>query len=153
MQSSSAHAHSLVREHFPTLADDVSKFPVREGEDPWTVDEVLEIAESLIEEDQRLKVELAESDADLSEFLRNSGDGSGDDQADYGSSSLEREQVLTFVNNTRDVLEQNQRAIARIQAGTLGTCEQCGLPIGKARQMAFPRATLCVSCKQKEERR
>jgi len=153
MPSSSAQAHPLAREHFPALTDDVSQFPVRDGEDPWTSDEVLEIAEALIEEDLRLKSELEESDADLTEFLRNSGDGSGDDQADYGSSSLEREQVLTLVNNTRDLFEQNNRALARLESGTFGTCEQCGQAIGKARQMAFPRATLCVTCKQKEERR
>ncbi|MFA6577063.1 MAG: TraR/DksA C4-type zinc finger protein, partial [Nocardioides sp.] len=29
----------------------------------------------------------------------------------------------------------------------------CGNPIGKMRLMAFPRATLCMTCKQREERR
>ena len=37
--------------------------------------------------------------------------------------------------------------------GTYGVCERCGKPIGKLRLQAFPRATLCVSCKQLEERR
>ncbi|MBN9325656.1 MAG: TraR/DksA family transcriptional regulator, partial [Cellulomonas sp.] len=41
----------------------------------------------------------------------------------------------------------------RIAAGTYGACESCGKPIGKARLQAFPRATLCVECKQREERR
>ena len=41
----------------------------------------------------------------------------------------------------------------RIADGTYGTCESCGLPIGKMRLEAFPRATLCVDCKQREERR
>ena len=35
----------------------------------------------------------------------------------------------------------------------LNRCESCGNPIGKMRLMAFPRATLCMSCKQREERR
>ena len=34
-----------------------------------------------------------------------------------------------------------------------GICESCGNPIGKMRVMAFPRATLCMTCKQREERR
>ena len=34
-----------------------------------------------------------------------------------------------------------------------GYCENCGKPIGKARLEAFPRATMCVSCKQRQERR
>jgi DnaK suppressor protein len=41
----------------------------------------------------------------------------------------------------------------RIDAGTYGVCESCGQPIGKARLLAFPRATLCVACKQRQERR
>ena len=48
---------------------------------------------------------------------------------------------------------QAERALQRIDNGTYGVCESCGQPIGKARLQAFPRATLCVSCKQKEERR
>lgn len=111
------------------------------------------MAQALLDEDVRLRQEIDEAHADLSEYLRNSGEGSGDDQADYGSSALEREQELTLVNNTRDLLEQNQRAIARLDEGTYGVCENCGGPVGKARLEAFPRATLCVTCKQREERR
>src|SRR5450756_2210279 len=128
-------------------------FPVRECELPWTVSEVRTIASELSTEIARLRTELADADADLSELLRNSGDGAGDDQADSGSSALEREQELTLVNNTRDLLEQNQHALVRVGAPGFGTCEQCGEPIGKARLQAFPRATLCVSCKARQERR
>ena len=137
----------------PDLLRSVRSFPVRGGEKPWTVKEVREIAVALTEEIQRLSSDLSTADAELSDLLRNSGDGAGDDQADSGSSSLEREQELTLVNNTRDLLVQDSRALARISAGTFGACEACGLAIGKARVQAFPRATLCVACKQREERR
>ena len=46
-----------------------------------------------------------------------------------------------------------QLTLARIDDGTYGICESCGEPIGKMRLMAFPRATLCMTCKQREERR
>lgn len=141
------------KERFPRLAKDVKTFPVRDGEEPWTTKDVKELAEELLTEVDRLTVDLEAADRELSELLRNSGDGAGDDQADSGSSALEREQELTFVNNTRDLLQQNQRALSRIAAGTYGTCESCGGPVGKARLQAFPRATLCVACKQREERR
>lgn len=137
----------------PDLAKAVRSFPVRDGEKPWTTKEVREIAAQLAGEIERLRSELSSADAELSELLRDSGDGAGDDQADSGSSSLEREQELTLVNNTRDLLVQATRALARIAAGTFGTCESCGKAIGKARVQAFPRATLCVECKQREERR
>ena len=137
----------------PDLAKAVRSFPVREGEKRWTVREVRAIADELVAEIARLEVELSEADAELSALLRNSGDGAGDDQADSGSSALEREQELTLVNNTRDLLDQNRHALERVGAPGFGTCEACGEAIGKARLQAFPRATLCVTCKARQERR
>ncbi|ADG74501.1 transcriptional regulator, TraR/DksA family [Cellulomonas flavigena DSM 20109] len=127
--------------------------PVRDGEVPWTRDEVDEVAGELAADRERLAAELAAADAELSDLLRNSGDGAGDDQADSGSSALEREHELTLVNNTRDLLDQTVHALDRLAAGTFGVCESCGQAIGKARLQAFPRAMLCVTCKQREERR
>lgn len=135
------------------LSKVVKQFPVRVSEKPWTVKEVTAVADELIVERDRLVGELATADAELTDLLRNAGDGAGDDQADSGASALEREHELTLVNNTRDLLEQTRHALDRIAAGTFGTCESCGQPIGKARLQAFPRATLCVDCKQREERR
>lgn len=135
------------------LAKVVKSFPVRTGEKPWTAKEVTAVADELVAERERLQGELADADADLTDLLRNAGDGAGDDQADSGASALEREHELTLVNNTRDLLLQTQHALERIAAGTFGACESCGQPIGKARTQAFPRATLCVECKQREERR
>ncbi|PJI94329.1 TraR/DksA family transcriptional regulator [Luteimicrobium subarcticum] len=146
-------AAAATRKHSPVLAHDVAGFPVREGEEPWTAPELEELAQDLFEENARLQVELAAADEELSNLLRNSGEGSGDDQADSGSSALERDQELTLVNNTKDLLTQNARALDRIAAGTYGVCEHCGKAIGKARLQAFPRATLCIDCKQREERR
>lgn len=135
------------------LAKAARSLPVREGESSWTAKEVREVGNELLAEIERLRDELAAADAELADLLRNSGDGAGDDQADSGSTALEREQELTLVNNTRDMLEQASHALERLNAGTFGTCESCGEAIGKARVTAFPRATLCVQCKQREERR
>ena len=44
-------------------------------------------------------------------------------------------------------------AIATTEEVVGARCESCGQPIGKMRLMAFPRATLCLTCKQREERR
>ena len=56
----------------------------------------------------------------------------------------------TFVCMTK---VQAERALGRIANRTYGICENCGNPIGKARLQVFPRATLCMTCKQREERR
>lgn len=153
MTKISTTTREALKQSFPNLAKDVKHFPVREGEEPWTLHEVEELAMLLLDDKERLRGELEQADAVLSDLLRNSGDGAGDDQADYGSSALEREQELTLVNNTRDLLEQTVHAIERISAGTYATCEVTGLPIGKARLQAFPRATLSVEAKAREERR
>ena len=92
-------------------------------------------------------------DSELNGLMRDSGDGAGQDQADIGASSFERDHELMVLNSERDKLAQIERALARIDDGTYGVCESCGNPIGKMRLMAFPRATLCMTCKQREERR
>ena len=65
----------------------------------------------------------------------------------------ERFTAIAVVNNEREKLAQIDRALAKMADGTYGVCESCGNPIGKGRSMAFPRATLCLTCKQREERR
>nr|WP_312038269.1 TraR/DksA C4-type zinc finger protein [Streptomyces galbus] len=126
---------------------------VRPGEEPWTPEEVEEARTELTGEKDRLRAELASSEAALAGLMRDSGDGAGDDQADTGTKNITREHELALAANAREMLEQTEHALERLDAGTYGLCENCGNPIGKARMQAFPRATLCVECKQKQERR
>lgn len=101
----------------------------------------------------RLREELNMGAADMADLLADSGDGAGDDQADAGSKTLEREQEMSVTANARDLLDQSTHALRRLEAGTYGTCESCATMIPAARLRAFPRATLCIACKQAEERR
>ncbi|MFH8793112.1 TraR/DksA family transcriptional regulator [Streptomyces sp. NPDC017941] len=126
---------------------------VRPGEDPWTPAEVAGARTELMSETTRLRTEIEASEAALAGLMRDSGDGAGDDQADTGTKNITREHEMALAANAREMLEQTQRALERLDAGTYGLCENCGNPIGKARMQAFPRATLCVECKQKQERR
>nr|WP_084701246.1 TraR/DksA C4-type zinc finger protein [Cryptosporangium arvum] len=80
-------------------------------------------------------------------------DGAGDDQADTGTKTFEREQELSLVHGLRERVQQVEHALARLAEGKYGSCERCGNPIPTARLEAFPSVTLCVSCKQIEERR
>ena len=124
-----------------------------EVEDPWTKQELAQVRKQLNDDVARLTSELSEVEGDLAGMIENSGEGAGHDQADVGSASFERDQEMVIVNNARDMLVQSQHALERIADGSYGQCEICGNPIGKNRLMAFPRATLCLSCKQREERR
>ncbi|MDP3967288.1 MAG: TraR/DksA C4-type zinc finger protein [Nocardioides sp.] len=126
---------------------------VKADEKPWSKSELSEVREDLTADRERLRNELNLAEEELSVLMRDAGDGAGHDQADVGSSTFERDHEITIANNARDMLMQTERALARIADGTYGVCERCEEPIGKMRLMAFPRATLCLSCKQREERR
>ncbi|MFE7842254.1 TraR/DksA C4-type zinc finger protein [Streptomyces sp. NPDC057474] len=126
---------------------------VRPGEDPWSPDEVAEARTELQSEAMRLRTELEASERSLTGLMRDSGDGAGDDQADTGAKNITREHELSLAHNAREMLDQTERALERLASGTYGLCENCGNAIGKARMQAFSRATLCVECKQKQERR
>ena len=124
-----------------------------EGEAPWTAAELKAIRAEISKDLIRLQHELAVVEAEMKDLIADSGEGAGDDQADSGTKTFEREHEMSLVINARDMVVQTERALARIENKTYGLCEDCGSPIGKARLQVFPRATLCMICKQKEERR
>ncbi len=123
------------------------------GETPWSAAELKSIRVELSKELERLKHELALVEAEMEELIADSGEGAGDDQADSGTKTFEREHEMSLVINARDMVLQTERALERIDSKTYGNCEDCSNPIGKERLQVFPRATLCMICKQKEERR
>lgn len=122
-------------------------------EQPWSDAELQEVRAELEADADRLASEVDEAEHDLVELMRDFGDGAGDDQADAGAATSERRMELSLANNARDLLEQTRHALERIDDGSYGVCEACGNAIGKMRLQAFPRATLCMTCKQKQERR
>jgi len=123
------------------------------GEENWTATELKAIRSELAKDLQRLKKELEEIETEMDDLIEASGVGAGDDQADAGAKTFEREHEISLVYNARDMVLQTERALERIDTKTYGRCEDCGNAIGKARLQVFPRATLCMLCKQKEERR
>ena len=141
------------RKSAPATATTPASLAVKEGEERWSKAELNEVLAELHEHRERLTALLKDQETDLANLMRDAGDGAGHDQADMGATSFERDQELTVVNNEREMLAQIERALGRIDDGTYGVCESCGNAIGKMRVMAFPRATLCLPCKQREERR
>ncbi len=126
---------------------------IKDGEDPWSASELKAIRSELAKDLLRLQRELATAESEMDELISSSGAGAGDDQADAGTKTFEREHEMSLVYNARDMVLQTERALERIDARTYGRCEDCANSIGKARLQVFPRATLCMVCKQKEERR
>jgi DnaK suppressor protein len=136
-----------------TAQSGAAALPVRQGEKRWTAAEIAEIRDQLAAEATALRAEIQRAETDIASRLGDAVSDAGEDQADVGAKTFEREHELALTHNARELLAQTERAIARIEGGIYGTCESCGNAIGKARLQAFPRATLCVACKQREERR
>ena len=132
---------------------EAATLPVRPGEEPWTGSELAEVRETLETDAAGLRRDIEQAESQIADRLEDGIRDAGDDEADAGAKTFEREHEFAMTSNARHLLEQTERALSRIDAGTYGACESCGQPIGKARLMAFPRAVLCVTCKQREERR
>ena len=116
--------------------------------------ETEKIRVALEERREELQAEYDQSLSEITELQRERfADSAGDDQADTGTKTFEREQEITLANNLLERITQVERAIDRLGKGNYGWCERCGNPIPVERLAAFPSATLCVSCKQLEERR
>ncbi|MEA4943000.1 MAG: TraR/DksA family transcriptional regulator [Propionicimonas sp.] len=128
-------------------------FPVADDEDPWTEEEVEEVRDELLSDIARMARAVEVAEADLADLFSDGSEGAGRDAADVGSTNFERDQEMSLVQNARDMLEQAQLAYKRFENGEYGYCESCGNPIGKDRLQVFPRATMCLACKQREERR
>ena len=127
--------------------------PVAEGEEPWTQDEIDEVHEELLFEIGRMERAIRTAEATMASLFDEGTEGAGRDPADVGSTNFERDQEMSLVQNAKDMLDQAQSALHRFETGRYGVCESCGEPIGKDRLQVFPRATMCLPCKQREERR
>ncbi|MBB2944058.1 DnaK suppressor protein [Actinoplanes lutulentus] len=81
------------------------------------------------------------------------GDAAGDDQADSGSKTAERDAASSLLRTLLERRTQAEHALQRLDAGSYGNCEGCSHPIPVERLEVFPSATTCVNCKAVRERR
>lgn len=74
------------------------------------------------------------------------------DEMDLASS--EYLQSFTFRLRGRDkvFLEKIEKALRKIEDGSFGICEECGEEISVKRLEARPETTLCIRCKEDQER-
>jgi len=71
--------------------------------------------------------------------------------ADSAHATAERARTLSVMKALRANLRWVNRAMAKMELGTYGTCERCGQPVGIERLEALPWAILCIDCKRKGE--
>ncbi len=71
----------------------------------------------------------------------------GESFADAAAVTAERTEVLGVVDSLKHQLDDVDKALAHIAAGTYGTCDNCGKQIGADRMQFRPASVLCVDCK------
>jgi DnaK suppressor protein len=94
------------------------------------------------------QAETLKAEADLLAQDRDPGDVQFDEESGEGDTiAVERERDLALSAQARAAVEEIDRALAKIDDGTYGVCEQCGKSIPRERLKALPYAMLCVDCK------
>lgn len=73
--------------------------------------------------------------------------------ADVGTENYDQEFTLSLIENEQETLDQIHDALARLDAGNYGRCQECEGPIGKPRLQAIPYTRHCIECARKLETR
>lgn len=75
----------------------------------------------------------------------------GDKDEDNAMEVADYQDNVALERNLEISLEKIDRALARMDAGTYGQCEQCGGLIEEERLLAYPEAVMCMQCTGKKE--
>ena len=73
------------------------------------------------------------------------------DPTDRANLETDRNFLLRIRDRERKLILKIKDALARIEEGTFGICEECGQEISAERLKARPVTTLCIDCKTKAE--
>ncbi|MEV4343791.1 TraR/DksA C4-type zinc finger protein [Actinoplanes sp. NPDC049596] len=106
------------------------------------------VREELLRLRRSAEAEVATLAADLEGLFAASRDSNADDEHDPEGATIgfERAQLTALLTAARERIAEVDEALARVDAGTYGTCERCGRPIGEERLAARPSARYCISC-------
>ncbi|MFH0876602.1 MAG: TraR/DksA family transcriptional regulator [Candidatus Omnitrophota bacterium] len=71
--------------------------------------------------------------------------------ADVATDNYDREFSLGLASKERDVLQEINLALQKLQEGAFGLCESCKKPIAQVRLKAVPYTSFCLKCQQSKE--
>lgn len=74
------------------------------------------------------------------------------DEMDLASSEYIQSFEFRLRGREKSLLSKLDHALKKIDEGTFGICEVCEEPIGKKRLEARPETSLCIKCKEDQER-
>jgi len=100
----------------------------------------------------KLQAERARLLAELGEPIEAPGQMTYGSQAAAATFVFEQQRDLAMRDRERTQLREVEAALAALDAGTYGTCRNCGKPIAAARLEAIPWAQLCIDCAGKLRR-
>ena len=73
--------------------------------------------------------------------------------ADISADTFSQNLTIELLENEEGVIKDISDALERIEEGTYGICQTCGISIPEKRLEYIPYARMCVKCKTEEERR
>lgn len=94
---------------------------------------------------------LRDKSRDKLDEVEDSADDGGGDAADRASLSLDLDLMVDSAARETKELQNIEDAIAKIEAGTYGVCEECDDVIALARLEYVPNAQFCIECQEKLE--
>lgn len=109
--------------------------------------EQLRLRSKLLRERRRLMQEMEEH----RHTYELTGRGHVVDAGDMAASEAELDLLATMTNSETDRLFEIDEALARLERGEYGVCQECGKRIAEARLAALPQAELCVRCERQQE--
>lgn len=74
------------------------------------------------------------------------------DEMDLVSNGLESDFIVKLHNRNKLMRKKIFYALERVDDGTYGSCEDCNQKISMGRLLARPTATLCIQCKEGQEK-
>jgi len=80
------------------------------------------------------------------------GDDSFPDPIDRAMSESNRSIELRKRDRERKLIQKIKKAIQRTDDGSYGVCDECGEEISESRLKARPETTLCINCKEEQEK-
>lgn len=105
----------------------------------------------LEEERRELQTELQRIEDRAAGRDRLNSDMAGEDfdepGGDAAQETLERTQSMAIGENLREMLDNVNNALKKIEDGTYGLCDLCGKEILKGRLDIMPSATMCTTCR------
>jgi DnaK suppressor protein len=99
-------------------------------------------------EKKRLQDEITQLNSSTSMEDRREGSPFGK-REEEATESMEMEKRLALDNRLNSLLTEVERALLKLDSGTYGVCDSCGITIDPARMDALPQAILCLNCRQK----